>query len=391
MAAAAKKLRLGEQGWATEAEGFCEKHQEPLKLFCKDHQAPICLVCVTSKEHESHKDQISSRLKILRAEREKMLTYKADTEKESQDLLNQIEEKRQKIKAEFQQMHQFLEEEEKILLAQMEEVEKEIARRRDEQLARLCRELSSLEIVIQDMEEKWQQPASEFLQDIRKTLQRSEKKEVFENPVAFPPEVTCRIGGFRDIKPLLERFMEQLKEVMMQASAANVTLDPDTANPELILSKDCKSVRWGVECQDLPDNPERFDFWHCVLGREEFTAGRHFWEVTVGSEESWAVGVAIKSVRRKGFFDFSPFEGIWAVGKWRGQYRVINLINSTPLSLRQKLKRIRVTLDYAGGEVAFSDADTGIHIHTYSGASFCGETLLPFFYVSDEAHLSLSP
>ncbi|XP_066471692.1 zinc finger protein RFP-like [Tiliqua scincoides] len=392
----ARKLRFGGQGGAREAERVCEKHQEPLKLFCKDHQAPICLVCVTSKEHESHKvvpqeeacqeykDRISSRLKILRAEREKILTYKAEAEKESQDLLNQTEEKRQKTKAEFQQIHQFLEEEEKCLLAQIEEVEKEIARRRDEHLAKLCRELSSLEIVIHEMEEKCQQPASEFLQDIRKTLQRSGKKEAFGNPVAFPPELTCRIGGFFDMKPLLEGVREQFP--------AKVTLDPDTAHPKLVLSEDCKSVRREDKPQDLPDNPERFDWWKFVLGREGFTAGRHFWEVTVLSEGIWAVGVARKSVSRKGKFRISPQEGIWAVGR-RGVFKVFNRINSTytPLSLSQKLKRIRVTLDCAGGEVAFSNADTGVHLYTHSGASFCGETLLPFFGVSAKAHLRLSP
>ncbi|XP_066473077.1 zinc finger protein RFP-like [Tiliqua scincoides] len=390
----ARKLRLGGQGGAREAERVCEKHQEPLKLFCKDHQAPICVVCDSSREHESHKvvpweeafqeykDQISSRLEILRAEREKIQMYKAGAEKESKDLLNQTEQNKQKTKAEFRQIHQFLEEEERSLLAQMEEVEKEIARRRDEHLARLCRELSSLENVIQEMEEKCQQPASEFLPDIRKTLQRSENKKVFENSVAFPPWLTCRIWGFRDVKPLLESIRKQFE--------AKVTLDPDTANPKLILSKDCKSVRWEDECQDLPDNPERFDLWPCVLGREGFTAGRHFWEVTVGEEDGWAVGVARKSVRRKSFFLISPEKGIWAVGKWGG-YRVFKAPVHTPLSLSQELKRIRVTLDCAGGQVAFSDADTGVHLYTYSGATFCRETLLPIFFVCEEAHLRLSP
>ncbi|XP_066471633.1 zinc finger protein RFP-like [Tiliqua scincoides] len=250
----AKKLRLGGQGGASEAEGVCEQHQEPLKLFCKDHQAPICLVCVTSREHESHKvvpweeacqeykDQIASRLKILRAEREKILTYKADAEKESQDLLNQTEEERQKTKAELRQIHQFLEEQEKILLAQIEEVEKEIARRRDEHVARLCRELSTLENVIQEMEENCQQPTCEFLQDVRRTLQRSEKKEAFENPVAFPPELTSKIRELSDRKPLLEGVVRQFQVVgaplklpsSYRAGASKVTSDvgaPDGQQP----------------------------------------------------------------------------------------------------------------------------------------------------------------
>lgn len=172
--------------------------------------------------------------------------------------------------------------------------------------------------------------------------------------------------------------------------AADVILDPDTSQAWLILSDDHKSVRVGHKRQDLPDNPERFYYWFCVLGSEGFTEGRHFWEVTVGGEDEWAVGIARKSVRRKDRFAFSPEEGIWTVGKWNGQYRVFNPPDYTPLSLSQELRRIRVTLSCAEEQVSFSDPDTGVHLYTYSRASFHGETLLPFFWVDGEAHLRLS-
>nr|XP_028576329.1 zinc finger protein RFP-like [Podarcis muralis] len=163
---------------------ICEDHQEPLKLFCKVHEAPICLVCDRSKEHENHKviplkealeeykGEICHHLEILRKEREEILAHQADLDKESKDLLKLTETERLKIVEKFSELRQFLEEQEKGLLNHMEEVEKEIAGRRDEQLARLSRKLSSLERIIQEMEEKSQQPASELLQDVRKTLQR---------------------------------------------------------------------------------------------------------------------------------------------------------------------------------------------------------------------------
>ncbi|XP_054667733.1 butyrophilin subfamily 2 member A2-like [Grus americana] len=47
-----------------------------------------------------------------------------------------------------------------------------------------------------------------------------------------------------------------------------VTLDPDSAHPELVLSADGRSVRRGTARQDLPDTPERFNDWCCVLGQE---------------------------------------------------------------------------------------------------------------------------
>ncbi|CAI5768156.1 E3 ubiquitin-protein ligase TRIM7-like [Podarcis lilfordi] len=95
----------GEASCPLEAEGkgrVCEKHQEPLKLFCQEDQSPICVVCDRSKEHKGHevipleealqeyKDQIRTCLDNVRKEREKILEFKADAEKESQDLLVSI-------------------------------------------------------------------------------------------------------------------------------------------------------------------------------------------------------------------------------------------------------------------------------------------------------------
>uniref|UniRef100_UPI00109F14BF zinc finger protein RFP-like n=1 Tax=Podarcis muralis TaxID=64176 RepID=UPI00109F14BF len=386
--------------------GVCEEPQEPLKLFCKVHETPICLVCDRSKEHENHevipleeafeeyKEEICRRLEILRKEREEILAYLAALDKECKDLLKLTEMERLKAVEKLRELSQFREEQEKRLLNDVEEVEKEIAGRRDEELARLSRKLSSLERIIQEMEEKSQQPASELLQDVRRTLKRYEERESSEKPLAFPPELRNRILESCDLNHLVEDTMKQWKDPLLfseQIQKANVTLDPDTAHPELFLSEDRKSVRWKDEPQALPDNPERFNAWPCVLGREGFTGGRHFWEVTVGSGEYWDVGVARKSVERKGVFDFIPEGGIWAVEKWGEKYWAFTSPKYSPLSLSGEPRRIRVTLDYEGGRVSFSDADSGAELYTFSGASFSGETLLPFLRLLDnKTHLSIS-
>ncbi len=67
----------------------------------------------------------------------------------------------------------------------------------------------------------------------------------------------------------------------------DVTLDPDTARPKLILSDDGKQVRQGDIWQKLPDNPKRYDPCISVLAKEGFSSGRFYFEVQVKVKTGW--------------------------------------------------------------------------------------------------------
>nr|XP_048674507.1 butyrophilin subfamily 2 member A2-like isoform X3 [Caretta caretta] len=171
---------------------------------------------------------------------------------------------------------------------------------------------------------------------------------------------------------------------------ANVTLDPDTAHPQLVLSEDGKSVSRGDTRQRLPDNPERFDTELWVLGCEGFTAGRHCWEVEVGGGGYWAVGVARESVGRKGGISRSPEGGIWAVEWWWGQFRALTS-PVTPLPLSRAPSRIWVCLDCGRGQVTFIDAGAEAPIFTFPPGSVPGERIRPWLWVGRGSRLRLRP
>uniref|UniRef100_A0A8C0FYU6 Uncharacterized protein n=1 Tax=Chelonoidis abingdonii TaxID=106734 RepID=A0A8C0FYU6_CHEAB len=170
----------------------------------------------------------------------------------------------------------------------------------------------------------------------------------------------------------------------------HMTLDPDTAHPQLILSEDGKTVRYGHLWNKLPNTTKRFDYERCVLGSEGFTMGKHCWEVEVGEQGGWAVGVARESLRRKGEISFKPKGGIWAVEYWEGQYWALT-DPLTPLPLSWVPRRIRIYLDYEQGQMAFFNADNESLIFTFPPASFAGERIRPLFVVWEtESQLRLS-
>ncbi|KAM9120038.1 zinc finger protein RFP-like isoform 2-T2 [Pangshura tecta] len=345
--------------------------------------------------------KIQTQLKTLRKEREKLLGLKVTGEGKSQEYLKQTQTERQKIVSEFQQLQQFLKEQERLLLAQLKKLDKEIVRMQNENVSKLSEQISHLSELISELEGKCEKPASAFLQDVRSTLSRCKKRKL-QQPEEISPELEQRVSGFSQKTIALLEALRKFKDTLPSAlerkrgeplgahRQVNVTLDPDTAHPDLVLSEDRKHVRRGDTRQRLPNNPERFSTERCVLGCEGFTSGRHCWEVEVGDEERWAVGVARESVGRKGEISLSPHGGIWAVERWGDQFQALTS-PETPLTLSWVPSRIQVCLDCDRGQVTFIDAGDEAPIFTFPLGSVPGERIRPWFWVGVRSQLSLCP
>ncbi|NWJ08207.1 TRI41 ligase, partial [Crypturellus undulatus] len=64
----------------------------------------------------------------------------------------------------------------------------------------------------------------------------------------------------------------------------------------------------------------------------------------------------------------------------------------TALSPLRVPTKLRVSLDYEGGQVAFFDADTRSLIFAFPAGSFHGESVRPWFLVWDEgSRITLCP
>ncbi|XP_053194415.1 E3 ubiquitin-protein ligase TRIM21-like, partial [Scomber japonicus] len=186
------------------------------------------------------------------------------------------------------------------------------------------------------------------------------------------------------VAQLEETLSEQMKKAIeaelkrVQQYAVDVTLDPDTAHPQLILSDDGKQVNHGDVKKNLPDNPERFSYCANVLGKQSFSSGRFYFEVQVKEKTKWDLGVARESINRKGLPSLSPHYGYWTICL-RNENEYKSLAGPTvDLSLKSHPQKVGVFVDYEEGLVSFYDVDAAALIYSFTGCSFT-EKLYPFF------------
>ncbi|XP_045386447.1 E3 ubiquitin-protein ligase TRIM7 isoform X2 [Lemur catta] len=384
----------------------CAQHREPLKLYCQDDGRAICVVCDRAREHRAHavlpldeavqeaKELLESRLRVLKKELEDYEVFRTTEEKESRELLKQMAAEREKVGAEFQALRAFLVEQEGRLLSRLEELSREVTQKQNENLTQLQGEIAQLSKLCSQIQETAGKPDLDFLQEFKSTLDRSGspfstsfcqedltvltvtaqwEQDGVGGPSSEP--LSCRCSNVPGPKPTT--VSSEMKNKVWNVSLktfilkgllkkfkVELTLDPDTANPRLILSLDLKSVRLGPRAQDLPSHPRRFDTNTRVLASCGFSSGRHHWEVEVGSKDGWAFGVARESVRRKGLTPFTPEEGVWALQLNSGQYWAVTSPERTLLSCGH-LSRVRVALDLEVGAVSFYAVEDMRHLYTF--------------------------
>ncbi|XP_030055673.1 E3 ubiquitin-protein ligase TRIM39-like isoform X1 [Microcaecilia unicolor] len=382
--------KLSQTSARPKEENLCEEHEEKLKLFCEEDQKIICLICRESRDHKSHtvipikeavqeyKEKLKMHLKPVKKNLEDLEKFKSTEEKKAEKLRSDTERKRQIVESEFEELHQFLNKEKQIFLSRLEEEEKKILQRITENVIQLEEQNSSLMQLISEIEEKSQQPTNELLKDVKDALSRCQKM-TFPVPEAVSTDLKLgfQLSFPQQLKKWITKFEGMDWWMEFGRYTVNLTLDPETAGPDLVLSEDRKSVRMGYTRQKVPDTPERFVTYPCVLGSEGFTSGRHYWEVEVGDGSYCILGVCKDCVRRKGGIKLSPEEGFWTVGLWNKQGCWTLTSPKTQISLSEFPRAVGILLDYEAGKVSFYDAENKSHLFTFTD-SFTGK-LRPFF------------
>ncbi|XP_043942092.1 zinc-binding protein A33-like [Protopterus annectens] len=356
-----------------DSDHLCKKHVKGLELFCESDETLVCSLCVP--DHRGHnflniQQAVSIYKKKLNTATDALelkLKYITELQLKQAEKIDYIQDKtqslEQNITTEFARLYQFLHDKEKQLIQQLKEEANGILEKMKKSLNEIQKMAEAIKRQMSDINSTLQQEDPLlFLSSLTNETERNkDSQEVKTDAVALvSDDLTLWVYKC----PLQYKVWKEMLSTL-NPGLSHISLDPNTAHPTLILSKNLTSIRSGDQRKELPDNPERFDLERCVLGSEGFTSGRHYWEVEVENTTDWDIGVARESIVRKGSILITRKTGYWAVRLWdENQYYALE----TPwkhLSLSVKPQRIGVYLDYEGGQVSFYNADNMSHIYTF--------------------------
>ncbi|XP_041820693.1 zinc finger protein RFP-like [Chelmon rostratus] len=374
---------------------LCRNHNKPLTMFCKKDQMPVCVRC-TERDHKHHETvctekeskRVKGRLRETKANIQEMIharLRKMELIKKSVDLSKKITEREIQSSAQVCTMLiTAIERQQARLVEELGGRQDEAERTAEELLAELQQEINDLQTRSSELQRlELPQSPLHLLQSflsLSKLPPCKEWSEVAVHSDNCMGTVRRAVSKLVDVCQDLADQLSAEEADKMNQYAVDVTLDPETASGWLVLSPDRKKVSLSSQKRKapLPDNPQRFDFCVCVLGQQSFTSGRRYWVVQVGEKTDWDLGVARKSINRKGAITVRPDSGYWAICRRKGGSLSACASPSVTLHLQEIPQKVGVFVDYEEGLVSFYNVDAKTHIYTYSGCAFA-EPLHPYF------------
>ncbi|XP_045562276.1 tripartite motif-containing protein 16 [Salmo salar] len=375
-------------------EKICSHHDKLLEVYCRTDQQCICLMC-TMDEHKGHNTvsaaaERTEKQRQLGMSQQKVQQRFQEREKELKELQQAVEsfkcsaqaavedsdqiftELIRSIERRSSEVKELIRAQEKAQVSQaeglLEQLKQEIAelRKRSTELEQLSHKedhihflqsyqsLSSIS-VSSDLPSIVVRPL-QYFGDVSKTV--SELREKLED---FLKGEWTKISTTVNIVDVVLPPEPKTREQLLQYSC-QLTLDPNTAQTRLSLSKRNRKVTYTDKVQPYPDHPDRFTIWLQVLCREGLS-GRCYWEVEWSGELVYTA-VSYKDISRTGSDGgFGNNNKSWSLLCYRGGYCFIHNNVETKVSGPQS-SRVGVYLDHKAGTLSFySVSDTMTLLH----------------------------
>ncbi|XP_039676314.1 tripartite motif-containing protein 16-like [Perca fluviatilis] len=364
-------------------ENVCSRHDEVMKMFCRTDQQLICYLCLMDK-HKGH-DTISAAEE--RTERQKKLEGSRQTiQQRIQDREKDVKLLQQQAEAIDRASDKAVEDSEKIFTELIRLLEKRSSDVKQQVRSQQKREESR----VRELQEKLEQEITELKREdaeLKKLSHTEDHSQFLHNYPSLSPLSQsassihiCPLSCFEDVTAAVSEVRDKLQDVLREEwtnvsltgtevdvllpqpepktragflkYSREITLDPNTANTQLLLSEGNRKATFMSQQQSYSSHPDRFTDRFQVLSRESLT-GRCYWEVVRRGRVD--VAVAYKNISRAGGSEecgFGRNDKSWALYCDNNKYTFWSNKVQTPVS-GPGSSRVGVYLDHSAGILSF--------------------------------------
>ncbi|CAI5678112.1 unnamed protein product [Oreochromis niloticus] len=311
-------------------ENICSRHDEVMKMFCRTDQQSICYLCPVD-EHKGH-NTVSAAAERTERQRE-LEVSRQNIQQRIQDREKDVKLLQQEVEAINQSADQTVEHSEKIftelihlIQKRSSDVKQQIRSQQETEVSRVKELEEKLEQEITELERKdaelkqlsHTEDHIQFLHNYPSLSALSESTDsssINIRPLSYFEDVTAAVSEVRD--KLQDILREEWTNISLTVTEVDVllsdppepktragflkyskaiTLDPNTAHEELLLSEGNRKATL-MKQKHYSDHPDRFTSYKQLLSRESLT-GRCYWEVEWRGRVD--VAVAYKNISRAG-------------------------------------------------------------------------------------------
>ncbi|XP_041847673.1 tripartite motif-containing protein 16-like [Melanotaenia boesemani] len=364
-------------------ENICSRHDEVMKMFCRTDQKCICLVCVMD-EHKGH-DTVSAAAERTERQRE-LEVSRQEIQQRIQDREKDVKLLQQEVEAINHSADKTVEDSEKIFTQLIRLIQK-----RSSDVKQQIRSQQETEVSgVKELQEKLEQEITELKRkdaELKQLSHTEDHNQFLHNypslsalsesthsssinirPLRYFEDVTAAVSELRD--KLQDILTDRWTNISLTVTDVDVllsqpepksragflkylrkiTLDPNTAHTQLLLSEGNKKVTRMDQHQSYSSHPDRFTEYWQVLSRESLT-GRCYWEVEMRGRVD--VAVAYKNISRAGYESiFGYNDKSWSLNCSQNSYEFYYNNISTSIS-GPRSSRVGVYLDHRAGILSF--------------------------------------
>uniref|UniRef100_A0A3Q3W3H4 Uncharacterized protein n=1 Tax=Mola mola TaxID=94237 RepID=A0A3Q3W3H4_MOLML len=193
--------------------------------------------------------------------------------------------------------------------------------------------------------------------------EEEDRAESKVNPARACPKLEIMSAELRERTGELQRSLRNI------LNPSEVTFDPETAHPNLILSEDLKTVSFSAAKQPYPSSPQRFTNFYQVLSTQSFHEGDHCWEVTLEGSP-WLIGVCCsRKLARSGLASaLESSRSSWCLMWFNNLLTAYEQSHSVPLKKTTVTCTLEIRLSFKTHRLSFyniSPISGKTHVYTF--------------------------